>query len=43
VPYTPDYFAKDNPEVLQLTNLSFENGLPVSLFEIQIIERTRQK
>ncbi|CAD7955372.1 unnamed protein product [Amoebophrya sp. A120] len=42
-PYTPDFVAQDNPEVLTLRNLTYDNGLPASLFEVKIIERTRQK
>eukprot|EP00392_Amoebophrya_sp_AT5.2_P006022 g6032.t1 len=43
LPYTPDFIAQDSPEVLTLRNLTYENGLPASLFEVKIIERTRQK
>ncbi|CAD7927328.1 unnamed protein product [Amoebophrya sp. A25] len=44
VPYTPDFVATTPaPEILTLQNLTFDNGLPATLFEVKIIERTRQK
>ena len=44
VPYTPDFIAtQPAPEILTLQNLTFDNGLPATLFEVRIIERTRQK
>jgi hypothetical protein len=44
-PYSPDYFVLPNemPEVLTLQHLTFGAGLPATQFELQIIERTRQK
>jgi len=43
--YTPEYFITPNqvPEVLTLTHLTFDNGLPATEAELKIIERTRQK
>lgn len=32
-----------NPEILTLASLSFKNGLPASLTEVQAIERAREK
>jgi len=44
-PYSPEYFITPSqvPEVLALTHLTFQSGLPVTEAELQIIERTRQK
>uniref|UniRef100_A0A7S1QN72 Cilia- and flagella-associated protein 91 n=2 Tax=Alexandrium TaxID=2924 RepID=A0A7S1QN72_ALECA len=44
-PYSPEYYVVPNqaPEVLALTHLTYGHGLPATLAELQIIERTRQK
>mmetsp|Transcript_25108 Transcript_25108/g.78157 ORF Transcript_25108/g.78157 Transcript_25108/m.78157 type:complete len:705 (+) Transcript_25108:91-2205(+) len=44
-PYSPEYYVVPNqaPEVLALTHLTYGQGLPATLAELQIIERTRQK
>merc|ERR1719310_2715006 len=44
-PYSPEYFVKPGqvPEVLTLTHLTYNQGLPVTETELKIIERTRQK
>ena len=44
-PYTPAYVVPTgtNPEVLTLTALTHESGLPAGLNEVQMIERARAK
>ena len=44
-PYTPAYVVKegDNPEILTLKHLTWKSGLPVSLEELQMIEKMREK
>lgn len=45
-PYTPDYIINPNapePEVLSITNLTFGQGLPASLADVEQIDRLRAK
>jgi len=44
-PYSPEYFIMPGqmPEVLTLQHLTFGAGLPATVLELKIIERTRQK
>ncbi|OQR84847.1 hypothetical protein ACHHYP_12628 [Achlya hypogyna] len=44
-PYTPDYTIKVGtaPEIATLANLTFANGLPAGMAEIELIERNRKK
>ncbi|EQC40664.1 hypothetical protein SDRG_01742 [Saprolegnia diclina VS20] len=44
-PYTPDYTIKvgTSPEIATLANLTFANGLPAGMAEIELIERNRKK
>ena len=43
-PYSPNYEVdKENvPEVLQIANLKFGDGLPATMAEMQLIEQMRQ-
>ena len=45
MPYTPDYVVAqgEDPEVLLLKNLTYENGLPLGRKEIEMIEYARSK
>ncbi len=46
VPYTPEYAipeGKDDPEVLLLKNLTYDNGLPLGKRQIEMIEFARAK
>ncbi|OQS04099.1 hypothetical protein THRCLA_03637 [Thraustotheca clavata] len=45
LPYTPDYTIKvgTSPEIATLANLTFDNGLPAGMAEIELIERNRKK
>lgn len=45
IPYTPDYVIQDgeNPEVLLLKDLTYENGLPLGKKELEIIQHARVK
>merc|ERR1719353_2440623 len=45
LPYSPEVVVPpgQEPEVLTLTHLRFNQGLPVTRLEIEVIERTRQK
>ncbi|CAH8593995.1 unnamed protein product [Schistosoma margrebowiei] len=44
-PYSPLYVVNtgENPETLKLTSLSYGYGLPVGLFDVERIERARQR
>lgn len=44
-PYSPNYeVGKDDvPEVLQIANFKFGEGLPASMTEMQLIEAMREK
>eukprot|EP00605_Chrysophyceae_sp_TOSAG23-4_P000950 GSChrysophyteH1.ASY1.ANO1.1050.1 assembled CDS len=44
-PYTPDYVVHDgeDPDVLMLKNLSFENGLPLSKKDLDMVFNAREK
>jgi len=44
-PYSPEYVTRpgSQPELLTLATLSFENGLPAGLAEVEMIERARAK
>eukprot|EP00462_Mataza_sp_D1_P001095 CAMPEP_0175096900 /NCGR_PEP_ID=MMETSP0086_2-20121207/4985_1 /TAXON_ID=136419 /ORGANISM="Unknown Unknown, Strain D1" /LENGTH=896 /DNA_ID=CAMNT_0016370345 /DNA_START=28 /DNA_END=2718 /DNA_ORIENTATION=+ len=45
-PYTPDYITnpgQDDPEILNLAHLTYGQGLPASLEEINMIHRMREK
>lgn len=45
-PYTADYITSPgqaNPEVLAIAHLTYGNGLPASMEEIQLIQRLREK
>eukprot|EP00938_MAST-03A_sp_MAST-3A-sp1_P007406 g7406.t1 len=45
-PFTPKFIlkpGKSRPEVLSISNLTFSNGLPAGLREIQSIEHAREK
>ena len=44
-PYSPDFVVPEGeePEVLSLAGLKFGQGLPVSMAEVEIIERARAK
>ncbi|CAM9386455.1 unnamed protein product, partial [Heterosigma akashiwo] len=45
-PYTPDYYVpagRPEPEVLLLESLTHENGLPVGMREVHMIEYAREK
>lgn len=45
VPYTPDYVVQDgeDPEVLLLKDLKFEDGLPLKLKDLEMIHYARAK
>ena len=45
VPYTPDYTVEDgeDPEVLMLKDLTFENGLPLNKKDLEMIHYARAK
>lgn len=45
VPYTPDYIVPEgqDPEILMLQGLTYENGLPVGAKQIEMIEHARAK
>ena len=45
-PYTPDYITnpgQEDPEILNLAHLTYGQGLPASLEEINMIHRMREK
>lgn len=44
-PYSPEYVVADgeDPEVLSLAGLRFGQGLPISMTEVELIERARAK
>lgn len=44
-PYTPKHILKvgENPEILALTHLKWEQGLPASIEELEAIEWNREK
>mmetsp|Transcript_53234 Transcript_53234/g.158697 ORF Transcript_53234/g.158697 Transcript_53234/m.158697 type:complete len:703 (-) Transcript_53234:118-2226(-) len=44
-PYSPEYYVVPDqaPEVLALTHLTYGHGLPATMAELHMIERTRQK
>jgi hypothetical protein len=44
-PYTPNYFVQDgeDPEVLMLKDLTFENGLPLNKKDLEMIHHARAK
>ena len=44
-PYSPEYVIQPGtePELLTLATLSYSNGLPAGLAEVELIERARAK
>jgi hypothetical protein len=44
-PYTPDYFVPEgeDPDVLMLKDLTFENGLPLGLKDLRMVELAKAK
>lgn len=44
-PYSPEYTIRvgEKPEVLFLTNLKFQHGLPAGQKEVEMIERMRER
>eukprot|EP00604_Paraphysomonas_vestita_P001268 CAMPEP_0174824294 /NCGR_PEP_ID=MMETSP1107-20130205/32751_1 /TAXON_ID=36770 /ORGANISM="Paraphysomonas vestita, Strain GFlagA" /LENGTH=705 /DNA_ID=CAMNT_0016050873 /DNA_START=746 /DNA_END=2863 /DNA_ORIENTATION=- len=45
IPYSPEYILEEgaDPEILMLRGLTYENGLPAGVKEIEMIEHARQK
>eukprot|EP00906_Rhabdomonas_costata_P037957 RCo053560 len=44
-PYTPDYYVEDgkNPEMLAVMTLTWGDGLPAGLAEVEMIDRVRRR